>query len=122
MGLDSVMKSMDRFRKVHDFLVSGQQPPSIHQREFWIGCAIMSDINPLWQKCERSFVDHFHRSGIPSGCWMPRRVFRWYRPLGSTTGYKLPSLRDEEVCVGVSSAKRCKAGPAFSHPEGLKGG
>jgi hypothetical protein len=23
--------------------------------------------------------------------------FRWYRPLGSTTGYNLPSRRDEEV-------------------------
>ena len=28
---------------------------------------------------------------------MPRRVFRWYRPMGSTTGYTLPSRRDEEV-------------------------
>jgi hypothetical protein len=56
----------------------------------------MSDINPLWQKLRLS-VDDIRRSGIPSGCWMPRRVFRWYRQLGSTTGYMLPSLRDEEV-------------------------
>jgi hypothetical protein len=26
---------------------------------------------------------------------MPTSVFRWYLPLGSTTGYNLPSLRDE---------------------------
>jgi hypothetical protein len=115
------MKSMDRCGKIHDFLVNGQQPPSIHQREFWIGCAIVSDIDPLWQRCKMSPVDRIRRSGIPSGCWVPMRFFRWYRPMGSTTGYKLPSLWDEEVCVGVSSAKRCKAGPTFSHPEGMKG-
>jgi hypothetical protein len=28
---------------------------------------------------------------------MPMRFFRWYRPLGSTTGYNLPSLGDDEV-------------------------
>ncbi len=46
---------------------------------------------------------------------MPMSVFRWYRPMGSTTGYKLPSRRDEEVCVGVSLAKRCKADPRPFH-------
>ena len=65
--------------------------------QFWIGCAIISDSDPLWQKCEMSSVDRIRRSGIPSGCEIPMRVFRWYRPMGSTTGYNLPSRRDEEV-------------------------
>jgi hypothetical protein len=50
---------------------------------------------------------------------MPRRVFRRYRPMGSTTGYNLPSRRDEEA------SRWCFLGETMRgriHPEGMEVG
>jgi hypothetical protein len=113
------MKSMDRCGKVHDFLVSGQQNPSIHHG----GILDRMRDHVLHRRAMAKIRGHLliASAGLASlqdagcRCVFSGGIARW----GSTTGYKLPSLRDEEVSRWCFLGKTMRS---RIHPEGMEGG